>query len=153
MMEVLLRYLAFEEKELGREYDEIFRHLAEWETSLDSRKFMDKFIKSEVCIYCSHEIYKYLKSLAENDPNYCLDILTKLYNKKSRKHIENAEEYPLEDNELQEITEILIDAYNNVRVYDKDNQSLESAMDLLDALLENENVNYYLNRCLQILEE
>ena len=66
---------------------------------------------------------------------------------------ENAEEYPLEDGELQEITEILIDAYNNVRVYDKDNQSLESAMDLLDALLEKEDVNYYLNRCLQTLEE
>ena len=153
MMEVLLRYLAFEEKELGREYDEIFRHLAEWETSLDCRKFLDKFIKSEVCVYCSHEIYEYLKSLAENDPNCCLDILIKLYNKKSRKHAENAEKYPLEDGELQEITEILIDAYNNVRVYDKDNQSLESAMDLLDALLEKEDVNYYLNRCLQTLEE
>ncbi len=153
MMEVLLRYLDYEEKELGREYDEIFRHLADWETSLDSRKFLDKFIKSQVCIYCSHEIYKYLKSLAENDPNYCLDLLTKLYNKKSSKHAENAEEYPLDDNELQEITEILIDAYNNVRVYDKDNQSLESAMDLLDDLLEKEDVNYYLNRCLQTLEE
>lgn len=153
MMEVLLRYLDYEEKELGREYDEIFRHLADWETSLDSRKFLDKFIKSQVCIYCSHEIYQYLKSLAENDPNYCLDLLTKLYNKKSSKHAENAEEYPLDDNELQEITEILIDAYNNVRVYDKDNQSLESAMDLLDDLLEKEDVNYYLNRCLQTLEE
>lgn len=153
MMEVLLRYLDYGEKELSKEYDEIFRHLADWETSLDSRKFLDKFIKSQVCIYCSHEIYQYLKSLAENDPNYCLDLLTKLYNKKSSKHAENAEEYPLEDNELQEITEILIDAYNNVRVYDKDNQSLESAMDLLDDLLEKEDVNYYLNRCLQTLEE
>ena len=153
MMEILLRYLDYGEKELGREYDEIFRHLADWETSFDSRKFLDKFIKSQVCIYCSHEIYQYLKSLAENDPNYCLDLLTKLYNKKSSKHAENAEECPLEDNELQEITEILIDAYNNVRVYDKDNQSLESAMDLLDDLLEKEDVNYYLNRCLQTLEE
>lgn len=153
MMEVLLRYLDYGEKELGREYDEIFSHLADWETSLDSRKFLDKFIKSQVCIYCSHEIYQYLKYLAENDPNYCLDLLTKLYNKKSSKHAENTEECPLEDNELQEITEILIDAYNNVRVYDKDNQSLESAMDLLDDLLEKEDVNYYLNRCLQTLEE
>lgn len=153
MMEVLLRYLDYGEKELGREYDEIFRHLTDWETSLDSRKFLDKFIKSQVCIYCSHEIYQYLKYLAENDPNYCLNLLTKLYNKKSSKHAENAEEYPLEDNELQEITEILIDAYNNVRVYDKDNQSLESAMDLLDDLLEKEDVNYYLNHCLQTLEE
>lgn len=153
MMEVLLCYLAFEEKELGREYDEIFRHLVEWETSLDSRKFLDKFIKSQVCIYCSHEVYKYLETLAVNDPNYCLDFLAKLYYKKSHKHMENSEEYPLENYELQQITEILIDAYNNVRVYDKDNQSLESAMDLLDALLEKEDVNYYLDRCLKELEE
>ena len=152
MMEVLLRYLAYEEKDLGREYDEIFCHLNDWENSI-SRRFTDKFIQSQVCIYCSHEVYKYLESLAVSAPNLCLDFLAKLYNKKSRKQAETPEEYSLEENELQEITEILINAYNNVRVYNKDNQSLESAMDLLDALLEKEDVNYYLDRCMKDLEE
>ena len=153
MTEVLLRYLSFEEKELGNEYDDIFHHLADWESSMDTRIFLDKFIKSPICIYCSHDIYTYLKSLALDNPNYCLDFLEKLYTKKSHKHAKNAEEYSLVDYELQEITEILIDAYNNVRVYDKDNHSLESAMNLLDKLLEKEDVNYYLNKCLNMLEE
>ena len=152
MMEVLLRYLAVEDKELGREYDEVFSRLNDWESSM-SRKFIDEFIKSKVCIYCSHEVYKYLESMAVSAPNYCLDFLSKLYTKKSRKQAANSEEYSFEEYELREITEILINAYNNVRIYNKDNQSLESAMDLLDALLEKEDVNYYLDRCLKELEE
>lgn len=153
MMEVLLRYISLDEPELGNIYDGIFRHLIDWESALDICNFLKKFIKSPICIYCSHEIYTYLKSQAVNNPNYCLEFLEKLYTKKSHKHDEQPEEYMLGDYELQEITEILIDAYNNVRVYDKDNLSLESAMDLLDKLLEKEDVNYYLNRCLNLLGE
>lgn len=153
MMEVLLRYISLDEPELGNIYDGIFRHLIDWESALDICNFLEKFIKSPICTYCSHEIYTYLKSQAVNNPNYCLEFLEKLYTKKSHKHDEQPEEYMLGDYELQEITEILIDAYNNVRVYDKDNLSLESAMDLLDKLLEKEDVNYYLNRCLNLLGE
>ena len=91
--------------------------------------------------------------MAVNNPNYCLDFLEKLYTKKSHKHEDKPEEYAVGEYELQEITEILIDAYNNVRVYEKDNHSLESAMNLLDKLLEKEDVNYYLNKCLNMLEE
>lgn len=153
MQEVLLHYLSFDEKELGNEYDDIFRHLSDWESSFNIQNFLDKFIKSPICAYCTHEIYTYLKSLAVDNPNYCLDFLEKLYTQKSHKHADKPEGYTLGDYELQEITEILINAYNNVRVYDKDNHSLESAMNLLDTLLEKEDVNYYLNKCLNMLEE
>ena len=153
MQEVLLHYLSFDEKELGNEYDDIFQHLSDWESSFNIQNFLDKFIKSPICAYCTHEIYTYLKSLAVDNPNYCLDFLEKLYTQKSHKHADKPEGYTLGDYELQEITEILINAYNNVRVYNKDNHSLESAMNLLDTLLEKEDVNYYLNKCLNMLEE
>jgi hypothetical protein len=71
-----------------------------------------------------------------------------LYEKKS-----TSQKYTIEYNELQNITEILIEAYNNVRVYDNTDYSLESAMDLLDKLLEKEDINYYLNKCLNDLDK
>ena len=71
-----------------------------------------------------------------------------MYEKKS-----TSQKYTIEYNELQNITEILIEAYNNVRVYDNTDYSLESAMDLLDKLLEKEDINYYLNKCLNDLDK
>lgn len=97
-------------------------------------------------LYCSHDIYHYLKSLANNDPNYCLSFISMLYNKK-------AATVNLKSYELGEITGILIAAYNNVRIYDNDNDALEKAMDMLDELLEKENVNHYLNQCLKEIDE
>ena len=40
-----------------------------------------------------------------------------------------------------------------MRTYDIDNESLERAMDMLDELLEKEDVNSYLDKCLNTLAE
>ena len=146
MMEVLNRYMAYNEEALGKEYDEIFGKLGTWRELFDTQAFLNKFIKSDACVHCSYRIYEYLKSLAVENPEYCLDLLSALYAKKSTA-------YAVEHYELQQITEILIEAYNNVRTYTSDNQSLEHAMDLMDNLLEKEDVNYYLTQCLKTLEE
>lgn len=146
MMEVLIRYMTYDEEALGKEYDEIFSKLGAWGKQFDTQTFLNKFIKSEICVHCSYRIYEYLKSLAIENPEYCLDLLSALYAKKSKAYI-------VEHYELQQITEILIDAYNNVRTYTSNNESLEHAMDLMDNLLEKEDVNYYLTQCLKILEE
>ena len=97
-------------------------------------------------MYCNHHIRNYLKYLAIDDPEYCLSFLANYYAK--REKLQNMEYY-----ELREITEILIAAYNNVRTYDIDNESLERAMDMLDELLEKEDVNSYLDKCLNTLAE
>ena len=97
-------------------------------------------------MYCSHHIHNYLKFLANEDSEYCLSFLANYYAKRAK--LQNMEYY-----ELREITEILIAAYNNVRTYDIDNESLERAMDMLDELLEKENVNSYLDKCLNTLAE
>lgn len=146
MMEVLVRYMAYKEEALGKEYDEVFSKLEAWGELFDTQTFLNRFIKSEVCVHCSYRIYEYLKSLAVENPEYCLDLLSALYAKKSNT-------YAVEHYELQQITEILIEAYNNVRTYTSDNESLEHAMDLMDNLLEKEDVNYYLTNCLKTLEE
>jgi uncharacterized protein Usg len=148
MQETLLRYLQYEEKELAEEYDEIFKYLSNWEQNLDCQLFLSTFIHSQLCVFCSYRIYEYMKYLATVNPNYCLELLSILYEKKS-----TSQKYTIEYNELQNITEILIEAYNNVRVYDNTDYSLESAMDLLDKLLEKEDINYYLNKCLNDLDK
>ena len=148
MQETLLRYLQYEEKELAEEYDEIFKYLSNWEQNFDCQQFLSTFIHSRLCVFCSYRIYEYMKYLATVNPHYCLELLSILYEKKS-----TSQKYTIEYNELQSITEILIEAYNNVRVYDNTDYSLESAMDLLDKLLEKEDINYYLNKCLNDLDK
>lgn len=148
MQETLLRYLQYEEKELAEEYDEIFKYLSNWEQNLDCQLFLSTFIHSRLCVFCSYRIYEYMKYLATVNPHYCLEFLSILYEKKS-----TSQKYTIEYDELQSITEILIEAYNNVRVYDNTDYSLESAMDLLDKLLEKEDINYYLNKCLNDLDK
>ena len=146
MYEILLRYLPYGELEIGRKYDHVFEFLNAWKLFFQTYDYLNKFQAWDMCLYCHHYIYKYLKCLANDDPNYCLSYIGALYSKKMEKG-------DMESYELRELTEILIAAYNNVRIYNKDNEALESAMDLLDELLEKENVNGYLDRCLRIMEE
>lgn len=146
MYEVLLRYLNYSDENLGQKYDYVFEHLSAWKSFFPTREYLDKFQRSEVSMYCNHHIRNYLKYLANDDPEYCLSFLANYYAK--REKLQNMEYY-----ELREITEILIAAYNNVRTYDIDNESLERAMDMLDELLEKEDVNSYLDKCLNTLAE
>lgn len=146
MYEILLRYLAYGDEDLGRRYDDVFDELEKWKSFFPTKDYLQQFLESDMGLYCSHDIYHYLKNLANNDPNYCLSFISTLYNKKA------ATGY-LKSYELGEITGILIAAYNNVRIYDKDNAALESAMDMLDELLEKENANHYLNQCLKAMDE
>lgn len=146
MYEVLLRYLHYKEEDLGRKYDYVFEKMEDWLTFFPVHEYLDKFQKSEVCVYTSHFVYKFLKNYTNEDPEYCLQFIAALYTKK-------AKEYEIEYYELREITEILITAYNNVRTYDANNEALESAMDMLDELLEKEDVNYYLDKCLYAVTE
>ena len=146
MYEVLLRYMSYKEEDLGRKYDYTFEKMENWLTFFPVRDYMDRFKKSEVCVYASHFVYKFLKNYTNEDPEYCLQFIAALYVKK-------AKEYEVEYYELREITEILITAYNNVRTYDAKNKALESAMDMLDELLEKEDVNYYLDKCLYEVTE
>ena len=146
MYEVLLRYMTYKEEDLGRKYDYAFEKMVDWQPFFPVQDYLDKFKKSEVCVYASHFVYKFLKDYSNEDPVYCLQFIAALYAKK-------AKEYEMEYYELREITEILIAAYNNVRTYDAKNEALESAMDMLDELLEKEDVNYYLDKCLYEVTE
>ena len=146
MYEILLRYLTYGDEDLGRRYDDVFDELEKWKSFFPTKEYLQQFLESDMGLYCSHDIYHYLKSLANNDPNYCLSFISMLYNKKVATG-------KLKSYELGEITGILIAAYNNVRIYDKDNDALEKAMDMLDELLEKENVNHYLNQCLKEMDE
>lgn len=146
MYEVLLRYMSYKEEDLGRKYDYVFEKMENWLTFFPVGEYLDKFKKSEVCIYSSHYVYKFLKNYTHEDPEYCLQFIAALYAKKVKA-------YEMDYYELREITEILIAAYNNVRTYDAKNEALESAMDLLDELLEKEDVNYYLDKCLYEVTE
>lgn len=146
MKEVLEHYLSKTDTELGRKYDYVFEHLKDWEKFFPTYDYLDKFLKSDAGVFCCHYIYSYLKYLANENPEYCLNFLSNLHKKKSKA-------YEIEFFELREITEILIAAYNNVRTYSNDNEALENAMDMLDELLEKEEVNSYLDRCLKTLND
>lgn len=123
---ILRRYLNYDEENLGKSYDRIFKQYELWpEETLIT--YLDSFFESSVCKHCKHYVYKFLVKFSDKNPHKTLFWLLALFMKKeSDKQMNNT------------LMEALLAAYNKILVFDKSDQVLEDAMDLLDGFLQSE---------------
>ncbi len=122
-IDVLRRYMLQDNETLGGTYDTLFMDMKVDRAKL-MNEFFDDFFVSAACKYCRHYVYGFLKSYCDYDADSVLLWLTMLYESKKTGQVE-----------YDELTNVLLLAYNRILNTDKDNKMLEDAMDLLDDLL------------------
>lgn len=128
-IDVLRRYMSQVNEALGSTYDTLFMDM-KVDRARAMNDFFEDFFVSAVCKYCRHYVYGFLKSYCDYDADSVLLWLTMLYESKKTGQIE-----------YDELTNVLLLAYNRILNTDKDNKMLENAMDLLDDVLRLDN-NY-----------
>lgn len=116
--------LNIDDKELGESFNNCFLHIP---TNMDSQTiaFMNKYIKSPIGDYRSDYFYDFLRKLIPFDAKQCLIWFFSSQPEKITKHF--YDKSPLN---------VLIEAYNGMREYNKDNEILEKSMDAFDSLLQ-----------------
>lgn len=121
---IMMYLLNFNEEEVGRKLENNFSHIP---PNLNSNliKFLNRYLKSSLSKFKDRNFYDFLRKLVSDDSTQCLkwffdskpDCLVHDFYDKS----------PLN---------VLIEAYNGVREYEKDNSLLDKAMDTFDELLQ-----------------
>lgn len=132
-IEALKRYIGEDNENLGSTYDSLFMGLRQ-STAKKMQTFFDDFFLSSVCKYCRHYVYDFLKMYGRYDADNTLLWLSLLYEAKKTGAIE-----------YEEITDVLLLAYNHILTVGRDSKSLEGAMNLLDDMLQLEN-NYMVSQ-------
>ena len=132
-IEALKRYIGEDNENLGSTYDSLFMGLRQ-STAKKMQTFFDDFFLSPVCKYCRHYVYSFFKMYGRFDADNTLLWLSLLYEAKKSGAIE-----------YEEITDVLLLAYNHILTVGRDSKSLEGAMNLLDDMLQLEN-NYMVSQ-------
>ena len=138
-MKVLLRYLNFDDQNLGMAYDALGDILKQWSRQ-SLKQYLPLYCSSAVGCYARHDMIKFLKGQSLTFPEDCLIWIRVLYGNQKK----NADRF-----QISELTQILIEAYNNIFKFDKQNSALESAMDMFDELIRSNSENMNLNRYLK----
>ena len=110
-------------KELGDRFNNCFLHIP---ANMDSQtiSFINKYLKSPMGNYKSNYYYDFLRKLIPLNAKQCLIWF---FSSRPEKVIESFyDKSPLN---------VLIEAYNGMREYDKHNVILEKSMDIFDSLL------------------
>lgn len=142
---VLYRYIDYDEQEMAVNYDWYFKDNIERWDETERVQFIDKFVESKACTYCSHCFMDYLLEMSSNDPINVLKWLPSVY---ERKKGENTWEC-----NPSKFIDILLCAYNSIVKYDKNDSVLDKAMNLLDEWLHKNSNRQYLYNCFKLLEE
>lgn len=142
---ILLRYLKYDEKETGESYDYLFNETIMKFNLTDRNSFLRKYTNSAACKYCSHYFMEFMGGLSREDPALCLEVLPYIYMKNKNA----ADDWRCSPSRL---IDFLITAYNAIKKYNKEDATLEQAMDLMDEWL-HDNVNrQYLFNCFRLLD-
>ena len=138
-MKVLLRYLDVDDQDLGMIYDNLGDVLKQWSRQ-SLKQYLPVYYSSVAGRYARRGMVKFLKEQSRTYPEDCLTWISTLYENQKN----DAERF-----QISELTQILIDAYNSIFKFDKQNSALERAMDMFDELIRtnggNLNLNKYLN--------
>ena len=137
-IEVLLRYLNTEDTTLGAEYDELGGTLYKWSRQ-SLKQYLPVYFSSGAGRFARRGMVKFLKEQSRTYPEDCLTWLSILYGNQKK----YADRF-----QISKLTEILLEAYNSIFKFDKQNPALESAMDMFDELIRTNGGNINLNKCL-----
>ena len=140
--EILNILLNIDDKELGDIFNNCFLHIP---ANMDSQtiSFINKYLESPMGNYKSNYYYDFLRKLIPLDAKQCL---TWFFSSQPEKVNKDSfyEESPLN---------VLIEGYNGIREYDKENPILEKTMDVFDSLLQLPKYrNYHMRKFLNELE-
>ena len=126
--DILRRYMNFDEEELGRQYDFIFKEYETWSDNV-LEPYLDSLFDSPVIKHCNHFVFEFLESYSDKNPHKTLYwLLGRYMRKESNWRV------------FDSMTEVLLTAYNKILVFDKNDKVLEDAMDMLDDFLQSDDV-------------
>jgi hypothetical protein len=136
------RFLDSKEKDVGAQYDTVFLYLDKWDKD-DMIPFVSTYCKSCVSVFASNGVLGFMEKAAAKYPRQVLNWISLLYENK-KLHNDNNSFIS------SEILNIITIAYNGIHKYDKDDKTLEKALDIFDEILQNDDIRrstrYYLDQ-------
>lgn len=134
-MKYLLELISEDNEEVEKNVSIVYDGYKSWNPK-ELIILTDSFVEHKCSAYTTHSYYECLKSFAVDNPEKVLQWILKTYKwKKSKK---------LDPFEIQRILEIITQSYNGVRRYNISNSDIESAMDVMDEILEDSEKREYL---------
>jgi hypothetical protein len=126
--EMLHRFLNEDDEDLGKEYEHGFLKIDDIEFSKDLESLLDKYVHSPIGKYRGYYFYALLLKLSKDIPEKCIEWALQF--KEHEKP--DIQKRMLRNEPLQ----VVIQSYNAIRKYNKNNPILEIAMDTFDKMLE-----------------
>lgn len=142
-MKYLLELISEDNEEAAKNVSIVYDGFRNW-TDEETETLTNAFVQHRCCTYTTHSYYECLKSFAVDYPEKVLQWILKTYKWKKDKK--------LDPFEIQRILEIIIQAYNGVRKYNFSDTDIESAMDIMDEILEDSEKREYLRGFLYELD-
>ena len=135
--------LQFDTPEMGKNCDNLFYHAKDWNDDIQ-RKIADAFVASPVSKHKIQVFIEFLVSYAIRDPVQTLIWLNKIL----------AGELPDDYFILNHVVDVLIQSYNGIKSFNHNNdqETLEHAMDLIDAIMKNRSNKYLITNFINKLD-
>lgn len=130
-------------EEMANSCDNVFHNLEK--VSVENQKLLaETFVNSKMSCGKVHSFYNFLAYFALVNPIQSLSWLKKMIEK----------ELPLEFNDWNVITDIIIQSYNGIKSFDDEENRplLDMAMDVLDTLMQRQENKYIINNFIQKLD-
>lgn len=130
-------------EEMANSCDNVFLNLEK--VSVENQTLLaETFVNSKMSTWRVHSFYNFLASFALINPVQSLSWLKKMIEK----------EHPLEYNDWNVITDIIIQSYNGIKSFDDEENKplLDMAMDLLDKIMQRQENWYMINNFIQKLD-
>jgi hypothetical protein len=115
--------LHFDDKELGEKINHCFLHMPT-QININLISFLDKYVKSPIGKYRDNYFYDFLRKIIPSDSHHVLKWF-----------FDSNPEGLKRDFYDKSPINVLIESYNGIREYEKDDPLLEKAMDMFDSLL------------------
>lgn len=130
-LEIVTKFVDSENEEIAKAYIFPFFHLTP-EQFGELEAFLNIYVESNVGKYREDSFYRYLLKCTHYEPEKCIHLASHFVN-----HIENMKNHQMHRNEP---LQVIIQAYNCLREYNKDDKATEDAMNAFDLILQNQDL-------------
>lgn len=139
---IINRFLDENEKEIGEEYDSGLLEFND-KVSPDIIEFIDKYVESNIGKYRNQFFYEYLIEISKDEPHKCIEWSLNFNNNLNCN----------DDYQISKPLDVILQSYNAIREEDKEDQTLEKAMDAFDGVLQSVDNRWAIQGVLQKLDE